>query len=77
MMKIYHSKQIYLIEEMRSTCRLDQVCFTKFRCICSFYTFPDELVGGGKIKNKDQLSLVEAIIEAELGNSSWVGSGSD
>ena len=54
MMKIYHSKQIYLIEEMRSTCRLDQVCFTKFRCIWSFYTFSDELVGGGKIK------LVEA-----------------
>ena len=25
-------------------------------------------VGGGKIKNKDQLSLAEARVEAELGN---------
>ena len=27
------------------------------------------MVGGGKIKNKDQLSLAEARVEAELGNS--------
>ena len=26
-------------------------------------------MGGGKIKNKDQLSLAEARVEAELGNS--------
>ena len=39
-----------------------------------FDTFPDGWVGGGwwvgggKIKNKDQLSLAEARVEAELGN---------
>ena len=27
------------------------------------------VVGGGKIKNKDQLSLAEARVEAELGNN--------
>jgi len=35
-----------------------------------FDTFPDGwwVVGGGKIKDKDQLSLAEAWVEAELGN---------
>ena len=32
-----------------------------------FDTFPDGWVGGGKIKNKDHLSLAEAYVEAELG----------
>ena len=33
-------------------------------------------VGGGKIKNKDQLSLAEARVEAELGNKERTGEDS-
>ena len=63
---IYHSNQVYQFDDMRSTHWPHQLCFTMSSLIWSFWYFPG-WVGGGKIKNKDQLSQAEAWVEAELG----------
>ena len=64
MMKIYYLDERFHTDDMKSTLRPNQLCFTKFCCVRSFSYFPGD--GWGKLEIKDHLSPAEAEIGAEL-----------